>query len=88
MWTQIIFVEQFSVHLTSYCVYTCLELLDDVHLCVCLGTAVFLEVGGTDCTKLCVQAVSGDNAYVSPTPEQGQKDVDAFNSYLDINVGM
>ncbi len=47
-------------------------------------------MAGRDCTQLCSQATTalGDSVYVSPTVEQGHEDVDAFNSYLDSNVGM
>lgn len=53
---------------------------------------ILLEVCGEDCVSLCQsllqEVLSSETVYVSPTPEQGLLDSQAFNTVNEISLTM
>lgn len=60
-----------------------------------IGSTIFIEVAGDDCCLLSREALDGlqlatttGNIYVSSSPGRGATDIEAFNKYIETNVGM
>ena len=60
-----------------------------------VGTTIFIEMTGEDCCLQSRQALNGlqqmaatGDMYVSLSPDKGTTDVEAFNNYIEANVGM